>query len=88
MEKKRQTTSAEEIARRAWVFPTEIYDGCWGGRGAVRRLPDIMESFGGETFRAVGEKRLVDKRRRDAARFLEAAAQSMLDGLPELPRQP
>ncbi|WP_429809228.1 tautomerase family protein [Ensifer sp. B1-9] len=81
-------TPAEEVAKRAWVFPTEIDDGCWGGRGAVRRLPEIMESFGGETFRTLGEKRLAHKRRRDAAKILEAAAQSILDDLSELPSRP
>jgi phenylpyruvate tautomerase PptA (4-oxalocrotonate tautomerase family) len=29
-------------ASRIWVFPTEIPDGHWGGRGRLLRLPDIL----------------------------------------------
>ena len=68
---------AEEIGRRVWVFPTEVYDGGWGGRGVVHRLPEIMEYFGGAELRALGEKRLAAKRRRDAEVLLEAMLQSL-----------
>ncbi|WCM25974.1 hypothetical protein NDN01_18370 [Sphingomonas sp. QA11] len=67
----------EEVGRRVWVFPTELSDGSWGARGAVRRLPDIMESFGGEDLRQLGITRLANKRRADAATLLEAAAETL-----------
>lgn len=68
---------ADEIARRVWVFPTEIDDGCWGSRGAVRRLPEIMENFGGMALRKLGETRLATKRRADAARIIETLLGSL-----------
>ena len=57
-----------EVATRVWVFPTEIFDGGWGGRGVIRHLPDIMAYFGGaeaDVFRREGEARLAEKRRGD-----------------------
>lgn len=63
----------KEVSSRVWVFPTEIFDGGWGSRGVVRRLPDIMEYFGGAELRALGEKRLSAKRRREIVAILEAA---------------
>jgi phenylpyruvate tautomerase PptA (4-oxalocrotonate tautomerase family) len=75
-------TTLEEIGRRVWVFPTEVYDGGWGGRGVVRRLPEIMEYFGGAEFKELGEKRLATKRRKDAAVILEAVIQSLRDDRP------
>ncbi|WP_175976759.1 tautomerase family protein [Burkholderia sp. BCC1047] len=68
---------ADAVATRVWVFPTEIDDGCWGSRGTVRRLPDIMEYFGGATLRALGEQRLAIKRRADASRVFDAVRDSM-----------
>ncbi|WP_231753729.1 tautomerase family protein [Burkholderia savannae] len=65
-------TPADAIGARAWIFPTEIGDGGWGSRGSVRRLPDIMEHFGGATLRTLGEQRLAAKRRADATAFVEA----------------
>jgi phenylpyruvate tautomerase PptA (4-oxalocrotonate tautomerase family) len=67
-------TTVDEIGKRVWVFPTEVSDGCWGSRGGVRRLPDIMAYFGGAPLRALGERRLADKRRRDAQAIFAAAA--------------
>ncbi|WP_423394888.1 tautomerase family protein [Burkholderia sp. LMG 21824] len=67
----------DAVATRVWVFPTEIDDGCWGSRGAVRRLPDIMDYFGGATLRALGERRLAIKRRMDAIAVLEAVLVAM-----------
>ncbi len=32
----------DEVAPRVWVFPNEVQDGRWGGRGVIRRLPDIL----------------------------------------------
>jgi phenylpyruvate tautomerase PptA (4-oxalocrotonate tautomerase family) len=66
---------SREVSSRVWVFPTEIFDGGWGSRGVVRRLPEIMEHFGGPALRAVGEKRLAAKRRRAVIEMLEAALQ-------------
>jgi hypothetical protein len=47
-------TAPEEIGKRVWAFPTEIYDGVWGGRGVIRRLPEIMEYFGGADCKELG----------------------------------
>ncbi len=58
------------------MFPTEI-EGCWGSRGTVRRLPDIMAYFGGATLQALGEQRLAAKRRTDAIRIIDALHDSM-----------
>jgi phenylpyruvate tautomerase PptA (4-oxalocrotonate tautomerase family) len=71
--------SVDAVATRVWVFPTEIDDGCWGSRGTVRRLPDIMEYFGGATLRALGEQRLATKRRADAVRIVDAVRDSMYE---------
>ncbi|MBZ5792211.1 Tautomerase enzyme [Burkholderia contaminans] len=68
---------ADAVATRVWVFPTEIDDGRWGSRGVVRRLPDIMEYFGGATLRALGEQRLATKRRADAIGMIEAMLDAM-----------
>lgn len=69
----------DAVATRVWVFPTEIDDGCWGSRGVVRRLPDIMEYFGGAELRALGEWRLAIKRQADAGRVIDAVRDSMLE---------
>ncbi|RQR56464.1 Tautomerase enzyme [Burkholderia sp. Bp9140] len=69
----------DAIASRVWVMPTEIDDGCWGSRGVVRRLPDIMDYFGGAPLRAVGERRLAIKRQADAIGILEAMLEALRD---------
>jgi phenylpyruvate tautomerase PptA (4-oxalocrotonate tautomerase family) len=61
-----------ETAPRVWVFPSEVFDGGWGSRGLIRRLPDIMAYFDPE-LKAAGQERLANKRRRDVVAFLEAA---------------
>lgn len=38
----------EEVAGRVWVITMEIPDGCWGARGQVVRLPDILSALLGE----------------------------------------
>lgn len=63
----------EEVAARVWVFPTEIPDGEWGGRGVIRRLPDIQAFIAGEPERTVGKERLA-RRRRDKARLILESA--------------
>ncbi|VWC88278.1 hypothetical protein BLA39750_01693 [Burkholderia lata] len=71
--------SIDAVATRVWVFPTEIDDGCWGSRGVVRRLPDIMDYFGGTTLRALGEQRLAIKRRTDALKVVDAVRDTLRD---------
>ena len=66
---------ADVIGKRVWVFPTEVNDGCWGARGAVRRLPDIMESFGGATLRELGERR-----RRQSGAWMPAGSSARWPG--------
>jgi phenylpyruvate tautomerase PptA (4-oxalocrotonate tautomerase family) len=63
----------EDTASRVWVFPTEIPDGEWGGRGVIRRLPDIQAYIAGEHERSVGEQRLAKRRRVKALALLEGA---------------
>ena len=65
--------SFEDVARRVWVFPSEIDDGCWGGRGKVLRVPDIQALIAGEDQRKVGEERLAKRRRVKARELLEGA---------------
>ncbi len=66
-------TSFEEVGPRVWVFPNEIPDGMWGGRGVIRRLPEILSFVVGEHEKKPAEERLA-RRRRDAALALLAAA--------------
>jgi len=62
---------------------TEIYDGGWSGRGVVRRLPEILQYFGGAEGKVFGKNRPAAKRRKDAALILEAALQSLRAGTPD-----
>lgn len=39
----------DEVSPRVWVFPNEIADGGWGGRGTIRRLADILTALVDET---------------------------------------
>lgn len=75
-----ERVNVKEVGGRVWVFPTEIFDGGWGSRGAVQRLPDIMEYFGGPEYRAMGEKRLAAKRRADTVAVIQAALHYIQDG--------
>jgi phenylpyruvate tautomerase PptA (4-oxalocrotonate tautomerase family) len=61
----------EDVAPLVWVFPTEIPDGQWGGRGVSRPLPDIQAFIAGEHERKVGEERLARRRREKALAMLE-----------------
>lgn len=54
-----------DVSARVWIFPLEVPHGCWGGRGAVRRLPDIFASLIGEQARADAVARLAARRRGD-----------------------
>ncbi|WP_176039700.1 tautomerase family protein [Burkholderia stabilis] len=78
----------DAIATRVWVFPSEIDDGCWGSRGVVRRLPDIMAYFGGAALRTLGEQRLAIKRRADASRIVDAMRDSMRETDRNASREP
>jgi phenylpyruvate tautomerase PptA (4-oxalocrotonate tautomerase family) len=63
----------EDVAPRVWIFPTEVPDGQWGGRGVIRHLPDIQAYIAGEHERKVGVERLARRRRTKAQQVLEAA---------------
>lgn len=66
--------SFAEVAPRVWVFPTEIPDGCWGGRGDIRRLPEFLAHALGEDAAAQGVRRLAQRRREDARAIVDAAS--------------
>ncbi|KFG96058.1 Tautomerase enzyme [Burkholderia paludis] len=78
----------DAVATRVWVLPTEIDDGCWGSRGVVRRLPDIMDYFGGAPLRALGEQRLAIKRRTDALKLVDAVRNSLHETDPGASHEP
>lgn len=65
--------SFDEVSPRVWVFPTEVEDGTWGGRGAVRRLPEILGLLVGEGGKRQAEERLAGRRRLKAIALLEEA---------------
>ncbi len=70
----------EDVAPLVWVFPTEIPDGQWGGRGVIRPLPDIQAFIAGEQERKVGEERLARRRREKALAMLEGALDAARKG--------
>jgi phenylpyruvate tautomerase PptA (4-oxalocrotonate tautomerase family) len=71
----------EDTARRVWVFPTEVPDGQWGGRGVIPRLPDIHALLtGDEQERPVGEARLARRRRDKAREIFEGALDAVHRG--------
>jgi phenylpyruvate tautomerase PptA (4-oxalocrotonate tautomerase family) len=63
----------EDVAPRVWVFPSEVPDGEWGGRGVIRRLPDVQAFIAGEPERKVGKERLARRRRDKAHAIFEGA---------------
>ncbi len=63
----------DEVAPRVWVFPTEIADGRWGGRGVIRRLPEFLAYVLGEKAGEDGARKLAERRRKEALAVLEAA---------------
>ncbi|MBO4226756.1 tautomerase family protein [Bradyrhizobium neotropicale] len=71
----------EDVAQRVWVFPTEVPDGQWGSRGAIRRLPDIQAFIAGEHERKVGEERLGRRRRVKALELLAGALDAARKGI-------
>jgi phenylpyruvate tautomerase PptA (4-oxalocrotonate tautomerase family) len=64
----------DQVARRVWIFPTEIPDGEWGGGGRINRLPDIHAMLVGEHDRKTGEERLARRRREKSREALAGAA--------------
>lgn len=75
----------EDIAPHVWVFPTEVPDGQWGGRGVIRRLPEIQAMLGaGEggqrDHHKVGQERLARRRRGKALALLEGALDAVRKG--------
>ena len=69
--------SFEQVARRVWIFPTEIADGEWGAAGRINRLPDIHAMLVGEHDRKTGEARLARRRREKARDVLEGAVDAI-----------
>lgn len=71
----------EDVAPRVWVFPTEVADGEWGGRGLIRRLPEIQALIAGDHERKVGEERLARRRREKALAILSGALDAASRGV-------
>jgi phenylpyruvate tautomerase PptA (4-oxalocrotonate tautomerase family) len=75
----------KDVAPHVWVFPTEVPDGQWGGRGVIRRLPAIQAMLGGgegdhrDHYR-VGQERLARRRRTKALALLEGALDAVRKG--------
>ncbi len=66
-------TTFEDVAPRAWMFPNEIPDGRWGGRGVIMRIGDFLAYAFGEKASADGVRRFAERRRKEAAAILEVA---------------
>jgi phenylpyruvate tautomerase PptA (4-oxalocrotonate tautomerase family) len=66
-------SSFEDVAPRVWVFPTEVPDGRWGGRGVIRRLPEFLRYVMDEEAANQGARRLIERRRREAEAIVRAA---------------
>jgi len=62
----------DQVAPRVWVFPNEVTDGRWGGRGIIRRLPDIIAFLAGTEAGEAARERLARRRREAAAATLRA----------------
>jgi phenylpyruvate tautomerase PptA (4-oxalocrotonate tautomerase family) len=54
----------DDVSPRVWVFPVEVPDGRWGGRGVIRRLPDILEYIEGPQARQAAAAKLANHPRR------------------------
>lgn len=64
----------DDVAPRVAIFPTEIPEGHWGGRGLIRGVGDIHAMLVSDpTQKHVGEERLARRRREKASQVLEAA---------------
>ena len=69
-------TTFEDVKPRVWVFPTEVPDGLWGGRGVIVRYPDFLGNVLDEKARAEGERILAERRRARAIAILDAAREA------------
>lgn len=67
----------EEVAPRVWIFPTEIPEGRWGGRGVIRGIADIQAMLAGEEERALGKELLAKRRRAKALEIMEGACDAV-----------
>lgn len=71
----------EDVSPHVWVFPTEVPDGQWGGRGRIVQLPEIHAFLSGdEREREAGVERLKRHRRVKALELLEAALDAVRKG--------
>jgi phenylpyruvate tautomerase PptA (4-oxalocrotonate tautomerase family) len=70
----------DDVASRVWIFPTEIPEGRWGGRGVLRSVVDIQAMLGGEHQRELGKELLARRRRAKALEFVEAVADAARRG--------
>jgi phenylpyruvate tautomerase PptA (4-oxalocrotonate tautomerase family) len=70
----------EEVAPRVWVFPNEVFDGGWGGRGVIRRLPEILTMLVDEKAGIAARERLVRRRRDRAIATLATALDAAREG--------
>jgi phenylpyruvate tautomerase PptA (4-oxalocrotonate tautomerase family) len=71
----------EDVAPRVWIFPTEIPEGHWGGRGVVRGIVDIQAMLGGEQERELGKELLAKRRRTKALDIVAAIADAARRGV-------
>jgi phenylpyruvate tautomerase PptA (4-oxalocrotonate tautomerase family) len=67
-------TPFEDIAPRVSIFPTEIPEGRWGGRGVIRGIADIQAMLAGENERSVGEQLLARRRHAKALEIVQGLA--------------
>jgi len=65
----------DDVAPRVWVFPFQIPDGTWGGRGVIRRLPEIVGWLVGEQGAEAARQRLARHRRHQALAVLRAVTE-------------
>ena len=79
----------EDVAPRVWVFPVEVPDGQWGGRGRIVRLSEIHASFlsgepdhikANQNGHKVGQERVARRRREKAHELLAGALDAVQKG--------
>lgn len=63
----------EDVAPRVWVFPNEVPEGRWGGRGVIRRLKEFLSYALGAEAAEEGARRLARRRHAEAIAIIEAA---------------
>jgi phenylpyruvate tautomerase PptA (4-oxalocrotonate tautomerase family) len=71
----------EDVSPFVWVFPVEMPDGQWGGRGNIQRLPQIHARLlsgepghikAGQDAHKAGQERVARRRREKAREPLDA----------------